>query len=158
MRNFVLLVLAVFVFSCREETKAVDPRLLYGQWRNVTMKLHMNTYKGSDSTFNLDVNESNWEKVFNIRPIRTFFWSDGTYNSMHYNLRDSLVYNPSGQWRLVKDSIFMVDTFPVKGPVYKYKLKTDGKMAEFTGVEDLDGDGQADDDYFGTQQHVGRSL
>ena len=150
-------------FSCAENkasdekaaSQDIDPRLLYGQWRNATMKLKMNTYKGSDSVFTLNVNENNWEEVMNIRPIRTFFWADNTYNSMHIDLKDSLFYNPAGRWYLKKDSLFMVDTFPQKGPVYKYKLRTDGKTAEFTGLEDLDGDGKADDEYFGTQRRFG---
>jgi hypothetical protein len=159
-KSLIVCTLLVALCACGEEekpvakpaNKTIDPRLIYGQWRNVSMKLHMNTYRGSDSAFTLDVNETNWEQVMNIRPIRTYFWSDNTYNSMHLDLNDSLFYNPAGRWYLKFDSIFMVDTFPKKGPVYKYKLKTNGTIAEFTGVEDLDGDGKADDEYFGTQR------
>jgi hypothetical protein len=155
-----VMTLAALIYSCSEhsektEVKEIDPRLIYGQWRNVYMKLHMNTYRNSDSAFTLEVNEDNWAQIMNIKPIRTFFWSDHTYNSMHINLQDSLVYNPSGHWRLLHDSLFMRDTFPEKRPEFRYKVKLHDRVMEFTGIEDLDADGKADDDYYGTQRQVG---
>lgn len=96
--------------------------------------------------------EHNWETAMKAKPIRTFFKADGTYNSEHRNLNDSIVYNPAGKWSIVGDSLFMMDTFPQEGLSYKYKIKIDGNIAEFRGVEDFDSDGNKDDEYYGSQR------
>jgi hypothetical protein len=146
----------LFFAACTEEQSAtsavIRPEQLHGQWRNVYMKLEMRTYKNSDSTKVLEVNEANWEQIMQIRPIRTYFWYDGTYNSLHYDLRDSLIYNPAGRWNLKADTLVMVDTFPDRGLQYRYRVAVSGDMAEFWGIEDLDGDGKADDHYYATQR------
>lgn len=126
---------------------------LIGEWRNVSLRIEMNGATGSpDSLKVFEVQESEWESRMNIRPIRTFFKAGGTYNSLHLNLRDSVVYNPAGRWELRGDSLVMTDTFPQRGLKYTYHLKINGNIAEFRGIEDSDGDGQKDDLYFGTQR------
>lgn len=112
----------------------------------------MHTFKNSDSTKVLEVMEQNWETVMKAKPIRTFFNADGTYNSEHHNLNDSIVYNPAGKWNVVGDSLFMRDTFPQKGLAYKYRITLDSDIAEFRGVEDFDQDGNKDDEYYGSQR------
>ncbi len=157
MKVNLFIVVCFFMMSCGSDSEKktvvhVFPEQLHGQWRNVYMKLEMRTYKNTDSTKIMEVTEDSWEKVMGIRPIRTYFWFDGKYNSEHYNLNDSLVYNPAGKWVLKNDSLIMSDTFPKAGLQYRYKLAINGNMAEFWGMEDLDGDGKADDLYYGTQR------
>src|SRR5690349_324459 len=101
--KYLFTVVCFLMLSCgshdeKESTPHVRPEQLHGQWRNVSMKLEMKTYKNSDSTKTMLVTEETWEKIMGIRPIRTFFWFDGKYNSEHYNLNDSLFYNPAGKW------------------------------------------------------------
>jgi hypothetical protein len=158
MKNYFLILTGAILCCCtdRQENEAASPAVrpeqLHGQWRNVYMKLEMRTYKNADSTRMLEVNENNWEQVMKIKPIRTFFWYDGTYNSEHRDLRDSIFYNPAGKWTLRADTLEMTDTFPKAGLRYKYRITVNGNMAEFSGVEDLDGDGKKDDLYYGTQR------
>ncbi len=123
-----------------------------GEWRNVDLKIEMKSYKNSDSSKTLEVKESNWELMMNIRPIRTFFKANRRYNSEHINLNDSVIYNPAGRWIIIGDTLHMWDTFPKEGLTYKYKLNFKQNLVEFYSVEDCDGDGKADDLYYGTQR------
>lgn len=125
---------------------------LLGEWRNVYLRLTMNSYKDSDSSRVFEVNEANWEAKMNIQPIRTFFRKDGTYNSEHRNLADSMVYNPAGRWVVYGDTIVMTDTFPSIGQAYRYKVILKDSLVEFYGMEDSDRDGKNDDNYFGIQR------
>jgi hypothetical protein len=155
MKYVLIFILTFILLSCETATtarKPVSPEQLYGQWRNEYMKLEMPTYRNGDSLKVLEVNLRNWERVMHIQPIRTYFWYNGTYNSAHYDLNDSLIYNPAGNWLLRNDTLIMTDTFPKRGLQYRYKVSMNGVIAEFSGVEDLDGDGKADDHYYGTQR------
>ncbi|MDZ4844868.1 MAG: hypothetical protein SH857_04885 [Chitinophagales bacterium] len=126
--------------------------MIVGEWRNSYSKIILHTFKNSDSTKVLEVRESEWETVMQSKPIRTFFKADGTYNSEHRNLEDSIVYNPAGKWRIAGDSLFITDTFPKNGISYTYKISIDNDIAEFKGGEDFDQDGFKDDEYYGSQR------
>jgi hypothetical protein len=166
MPRFLLLFFAsLFIFSCNntpshqqpfdplaDEILPPKPGQLLGEWRNLYTKVTMHTFKNTDSTRVLEVDEANWERMMSSKPIRTFFKADGTYNSEHRNLNDSMVYNPAGRWSLTGDSLFMTDTFPQRGVSYRYKILLKDNIVEFWGVEDFDQDGTKDDNYYGTQQ------
>jgi hypothetical protein len=147
-------IIVLFLLSCsdQEHHKKVFPEQLTGQWRNVYLRIELNSYKNSDSNHVLEVTEKNWERQMGIRPVRTYYWSDGTYNSEHLNLDDSVFYNPAGHWKLVGDSLYMNDTFPSRDARYAYRVVLNGDIAEFTGMEDCDNDGKKDDLYYGTQR------
>lgn len=155
------LITSAFLFSCsvKENNKKIYNPLV-GEWRNVSMKVEMPTVNNTDSTSVVEVTEANWEQLMKIRTIQTFFKADGTYNSVHTNLNDSILYNPAGKWLISGDSIIMTDTFPQAGLTYKYRFtvreqNTTGKkewLAEFWGIEDFDQDGKKDDSYYGVQR------
>lgn len=159
--RIILLVISLFFISCavKENSENLSDQLT-GEWRNISMKVEMQTINNTDSASTLEVTEANWEQVLKIRTIQTFFKADGTYNSVHTNLNDSVIYNPAGKWSVTGDSIIMTDTFPQAGISYKYRLSireqnTNGKqelLAEFWGVEDFDQDGKKDDSYYGVQR------
>lgn len=148
-----LLTLFCLFFSCSsKENKKSPSEQLVGEWRNVYMKVEMQTVNNTDSNDILEVSEENWEKMMQIRTIQTFYNADGTYNSKHTNLKDSVIYNPAGKWQIQGDSIIMSDTFPKTGLIYKYKIAIKDNNVEFWGVEDFDQDGNKDDKYYGTQK------
>jgi hypothetical protein len=157
MKRKVLPGLLVFlIFSCdqlsmRKENRELSKKLV-GEWRNVSIKIKMNSYKNADASKDFEVNEKNWEDKMHIKPIRTFYRENSTYNSEHRNLNDSIIYNPAGKWIILDDTLEMIDTFPQRGKVYKYKLFIRDNIAEFTSIEDCDNDGWSDDNYFGVQR------
>lgn len=157
MKYLFVIIPLVGLFACANLSKNnVAAGQLTGVWFNTYMKVDMYSYRGSDSLKSMEVTEKNWEEKLQIRPIETHFNENGTYNSIHRNLKDSIVYNPAGYWSVKGDSLFMRDTFPQVGPRYHYKfaISSEGKttQAEFWGVEDFDQDGSTDDTYYGKQR------
>lgn len=154
--QLLFLFIALILFSCRSNrvssSGASLSQQLTGEWRNTYVKLTMNSFKNSDTSRVVEADENNWEHVLKSRTVRTFFRADGTYNSEHRDLKDSLFYNPAGHWHIVGDSLFMKDSFPQKGISYQYHLSIKDKMATFRGLGDYDLDGRSDDEYFGVQR------
>lgn len=156
IKDTFLIVFFLSVTSCEqqkdaEQNKELSDRVV-GEWHNLSLKIRMNTLNNTDSTRVFEVDERNWEQKMGIRPIRTIYRPDGSYNSEHRNLKDSIIYNPAGRWIILGDTIIMTDTFPERGPAYKYHVRIKGDIAEFTGIEDCDRDGKNDDHYFGVQR------
>jgi len=125
---------------------------LIGEWRNESLKIKINSFNNTDSTITSESkNATEWEKNLHIKPIRTFFKSDGTYYSEYRTLGDSLFRKPSGTWIIKGDSIIMNELQPEKG-VFKLHVSINNDIATFQGLIDFDGDGKMDDEYFGTQK------
>jgi|GEM_PF-650455 len=150
-----LIVLSFALFACDLHSphgKNSNKSSLVGEWKNTYMKVTMESFRNSDSTKIIEVDESNWEEKLKAKTVRTFFREDGTYNSEHRDLNDSIFYNPAGKWRIEGDSLYMTDTFPEKGISYTYWLQVNDSIAEFRGLEDFDQDGNIDDQYIGRQR------
>lgn len=145
-------VLSVF-FSCGETpgtTNETSTQQLIGEWNNLSIKVDINSNNNSDSNEVFEVNLAEWEEKLKIKPIRTFFRKDSSWNSAHYNLKDSLVYNPSGKWWVENDKLVMVQQFPsVDTTTYSFLLEKD--TVSFECIIDWDMDGKKDDKYFGKQ-------
>ena len=126
-----------------------------GKWNNLYLNVKVDSKKNTAEQEELIVTREEWESKLKIKPIRTFFREDSTWNSAHYNLNDSLVYNPSGKWWVQGDSIVMLQTFPSPDTtLYFLTLKSD--TASFESLLDWDGDGKKDDRYLGRQLKVNR--
>jgi hypothetical protein len=126
---------------------------LVGEWRNVYVKIKVNSLKtGKINTIEAD--SSNWETRLGIKPIRTHFKNDGTYYSEYRNLKDSIVRMPAGTWFIKGDSLTMLQLKPDKSTL-KVKVSIINNHATFSGMIDFDGDGMANDDYYGVQKKYG---
>ena len=153
MRIFVFLGPLLLLLGCEEarvENKDLSKKLV-GEWRNIELQIRMNTFNNTDSVQYFEANEGNWEEKMKIKPIRTFFYANGTYHSEHRNLKDSIIFDPGGKWVIYGDSLIMTDTFPELGLRYSYKLEIRNSLARFWGREDCDRDGYADDEYYSAQ-------
>jgi hypothetical protein len=168
MRILLFIAASIFFYSCasgqkesREEnveTEIGDKEFtdyigemeqnLIGKWTNVAMRVRVNTYNKSDTSFIVDINEDNWDLKMTVKPIVTMIYDNGTYESEFRNSFDSLIYKPQGTWMIDGDSLIMKD----HQAVYRYKIFIDGDMAEFKSLLDWDSDGQVDDEYFGVQR------
>ncbi len=126
---------------------------LVGLWKNITIRVEMKTYKGSDSSAAFIANERNWNKTMNIKPIRTHIKEDGSYISRYYSPDDSLVMERRGNWKVHGDTLVMQETHPADNRyVAWFNLK--GDTVRFRRVMDWDKDGEADDQYTGVQVRV----
>lgn len=141
--------LALTCVCCEPAENKEMEKLMLGEWHSLDLKINMNSFRNMDTVNIFEVKESEWERKMNIRPIRTVYYENGTYVSEHLNLRDSVIFRPAGKWNITGTTIIIQDTFPELGPQYSYTLSFKNNIAEFTGVEDCDNDGNADDDYFG---------
>lgn len=146
----------LFFLSCndnkdtQEEKPLSASEQLTGEWNNIFLKVDIHSKNNSDSAEVLEVDRLQWEERLKIKPIRTFFRKDSTWNSAHYNLNDSLVYNPAGKWWLEGDRLVMLQQFPTPDTT-NYTLSIKGDTATFECILDWDMDGKKDDKYFGKQ-------
>lgn len=169
LKYFTLILISSFFYSCvsgqkdgsadsiPEEILALEEPFNYvshleqeivGEWTNVSMKIWVNTYNNSDTSFIVDISEDNWEMKMNVKPIVTIIYDDGTYISEFRNSFDSLIYKPEGTWLIDGDTLIMQD----HQATYKYQIFLDGDRAEFNSLVDWDNDGKSDDDYKGVQR------
>lgn len=126
---------------------------LIGEWNNIYLRVETNSKNNTDSNDVLEADRAHWEEKLKIKPIRSFFREDSTWNSAHYNLKDSLVYDPSGKWWIKGDKLIMQQYIPSPDTtIYNYKLEND--TATFECMVDWDMDGKKDDKYFGKQVKV----
>jgi hypothetical protein len=122
---------------------------MIGEWRNVYVKITI--HHANKPAMTMEADSSNWEAKLGIQPIRTHFKEDGTYYSDYLNAKDSVVRHPTGIWIIKGDSITMTQLSPDKG-VYTFRLKIENNHALFSGLIDFDGEGIANDEYWGIQK------
>ncbi len=77
-------------------SKPLDKRF-FGEWRNESMRVECATYRGSDSTFVIDVPAGQWEAKMKMQPIRTTYKADGSYVSEYRTLSDSISLRRIGE-------------------------------------------------------------
>jgi hypothetical protein len=131
----------------------IESNELIGEWNNLSIRINIQSKNNLDSSEVFEVTRPEWEERLRIKPIRTFFRSDSTWNSAHYNLKDSLVYNPSGKWWIKENKLVMLQDFPSPDTTsYTFLLKKD--TALFESLLDWDMDGRKDDFYSGRQIKV----
>jgi hypothetical protein len=156
MKRIFIFLIAFSFFSCGEndnagvQTTALDKQLT-GEWNNLSIHVEIQSKNNTDSNEIFAVDRPQWEERLKIKPIRTFFRADSTWNSAHYNLNDSLVYNPSGRWWLEGNRLVMMQQLPSPDTT-SYSLVIQNDTASFECVLDWDMDGKKDDRYSGKQQ------
>ena len=149
----ILFIAALGIALCGFTLQNNLSRQLIGEWRNVYVKIKANSIKTGKLNI-MEADSSNWEARLGIKPIRTHFKSDGTYYSEYRNLKDSIVRMPSGTWFIKGDSLTMAQLKPGKSTL-KVKVSIVVNHATFNGLIDFDGDGVANDDYYGIQKKFG---
>ncbi len=162
MKHFIWvisLLLVLFALSCQsKKTEKDDERtsvsgsedLLTGDWINTYVKIEINSVNNTQQDSVLEAHPDNWESVLKMKPIRTTFRSDGSYQAEYRDVLDSLVYSPEGEWKIKGDSLIM----ETPSGVFKYEYDIQEDMVEFKGKIDWDKDGQIDDLYFGKQKRI----
>jgi hypothetical protein len=153
-RRFII-VAALFIMGCNDNTKTKEQEQskaseLIGEWSNTYLRIDIASKRNGDVDEVLEVDRAHWEEKLKIKPIRTFFRADSTWNSAYYNLNDSLLNNSTGKWWIESDTLVFAQEFP-NYDTTKYAFTIKGDTASFQAMLDWDGDGQKDDKYLGTQ-------
>lgn len=125
---------------------------LIGAWSNYNLTLNLSSVNNSDldSLLKID-NPAEWEQVLKIRPILTVFNADGTYYSEYRDLKDSIVYRPTGIWKTREDSLYLNQKYPTDY-MSAYFFDLQETRVEFRALLDWDQDGRMDDHYQGIQR------
>ncbi len=158
MNKFLFVIAALVFTSCADtgskgKNENNTAEQLVGEWNNLSIKIDINSKNNTDSNEVFAVDRPQWEEILKIKPIRAYFRADSSYNFAHYNLKDSLVYNPSGKWWIEGDKLITLQTFPSPDTTaYLLSIKKD--TASFEAIIDWDMDGKKDDKYFGRQIKV----
>lgn len=149
MKNFTWLVFVILLSACQQQQKDKSSQLI-GKWKNLSIDVKMNSYKGLAEDSLLQVKPDQWEKILKIKPIITVFNPDGSFTSDYVNPNDSLVFQSTGKWIISGDSLTMIE-YEVPN---SYLLEFEGDKAKFSAVLDWDEDGVKDDEYNGVQQKI----
>ena len=133
-------------------TTSLKPEQLHGEWRNVSMTIttnHSSTHSKVE-----EYKEENWEKDLKIKPIHTFYNSDGTYLSKYRDLSNVVFNTTHGNWSIKQDSVILDQIKPQKrSAAYHVKFQNEN-TAIFSAVLDWTNNGKKDDLYVGKQQRV----
>jgi hypothetical protein len=142
--------------ACKEDKKSNSDKQnasLAGVWDNLYVRIETKTRNNTDSSEVFEVSGAEWQTKAKVKVIRTSLNADSTWNSAHYNLSDSIAYNPSGKWWVVGDSLVFHQLLPTQ-ETNTYKFTLNGDTVIFESSLDWDQDGKKDDHYFGRQVRI----
>lgn len=145
-QSLTLLIISTFLYAC---TPAMENQLI-GTWENTTLNVQTNTAQGRDTTVYLSIEDGQWEKTLNIKPIITTYLDDGSFKSAYFGLDGEPVGTEEGTWRIRNDSLVLKSG----GYDNVYKVTFEGNQARFVSYLDWDQDGAPDDLYDGWQKKV----
>jgi len=131
----------------------LKPEQFYGEWRNVSMEI-TTAYNTSSSKIE-SYKEENWEKDLKIKPIRTYYKTDGTYLSEYRDLEGVVFSTTSGKWLVKQDSVYLNQIKPETRVAAYYVEFHDDDTATFTALLDWTSNGKKDDLYIGKQERAG---
>jgi len=162
MRTVILItLLTTLLYTCTNEqeptasnaaTQDITAALL-GTWEAKSLKIEVDTYMGQDSSFVFEVAEENWERVYSVRPFRTFFATDSTFRTIRRSYTGQVIGEDRGLWRAFGDTLILLQS----DYTVQYKVLIDKGQAEWAGVIDWDRDGVEDDVYYASYRYVGRT-
>lgn len=162
-RFLVLFIAALGLFSCQQESnsEASAPatldlaQTLPGTWELINIKVQVNSYENTDSSYVEEIKEEQWEKIFYVKPVRTYYEMDNKYRRAHLNLEDELMSESRGIWNTFNDTLMMIEP----DATYQYIIsKQPNGLLQFRTLLDWDSDGENDDEYVGLQRYISRTT
>lgn len=139
-----------------EEPPALDlTSTLPGTWELVSIKVNVNSYENTDSSFVQEITEEQWEKIFYVKPARTYFELDNKYRRAHIDMGENVMSEARGMWNVFNDTLMMIEP----DATYQYIVRQQPNgLLQFSAVLDWDSDGQEDDEYLGIQRYISRTT
>jgi len=151
----------VLLAACQQNT---DPKAstapeeslyqkLTGTWETTYLKVDVRSAENKpDSSYLLEVEEGEWERLYRVKPNRTYFSPDSTFRTVHRGIPGNLMSEDRGLWNTFGDTLMIIQ--PTKTSQFKVAFR-DGK-AHFVGLTDFDNDGKADDSYYAIRRFIGK--
>ncbi len=151
---YLLLLLIVGVLLACQTKQASQKDSLIGTWQNTLLKVELKSYQGvagKDSSF--VITQQNWEDMLKMKPIKTNYSADSTWQSTYFDLSGKATSVTSGKWWQSGDTLWAHTQIP-KDELNFYLCQVKDNKATFKTTIDWDGDGVADDLYYGEQELV----
>lgn len=162
MKNiWILGALLLLLSSCQSETKSrasTEPEAsLYdrmtGTWETTYLKVDVRSAENQpDSSYLFEVQEGEWERIYRVKPYRTYFSPDSTFRTVHRGIPGDIMSEDRGLWNTFGDTLMLIQ--PTQTAQFKVAFR-DGK-AHFVGLVDFDNDGEADDSYYAIRRFIGK--
>lgn len=142
--------------NASEETPKLDlAKTLPGTWELVSIKVKVNSYENTDSSFVQEITEEQWEKIFYVKPARTYFELDNKYRRAHLDMGENVMSEARGMWNVFNDTLMMIEP----DATYQYIVdQQPNGLLQFSAILDWDSDGQEDDEYLGVQRYISRTT
>lgn len=164
IKQIAFLLLAVFILSsCQTEPKDQEAeaetldlaQTLPGTWEMVSLRVKVNSFENTDSSYVLEIKEEEWDKVYFVKPVKTYYELDNKYRRAYFNVNGEVVSEDRGMWNAFSDTLMMIEP----NVTYQYKIdQQPSGLLQFSTVLDWDNDGQEDDEYLGVQRYVSRTT
>jgi hypothetical protein len=137
--------------SAAEQVSIQDQML--GTWEVKLLRVEVDSYENTDSNFVFEVSEEYWERLYRVRPYRTYFAADSTFRTVRRNLNDQIVGEDRGLWRTFGDTLMLLQP----NATLQYKVRLEKGQAYWAGLVDWDADGKEDDTYYAEHRFVGKT-
>ncbi len=158
-----LLLTVLILSSCQSEPQSQDAEVdtldlaktLPGTWEMVSIRVQVNSFENTDSSYVQEIKEEEWEKVFFVKPVKTYFNLDNKYRRAYFNMNGEVVSEDRGMWNVFNDTLMMIEP----NVTYQYIISQQPSgLLQFSSLLDWDSDGQEDDKYLGVQRYVSRTT
>lgn len=156
-----LLLIGLLAYSCQSEPKNQEAaaetldlaKTLPGTWEMVSLQVQVNSFENTDSSYVLDIKEEEWERVFFVKPVKTYFELDNKYRRAYFNMNGDVVSEDRGMWNAFNDTLMMIEP----NVTYQYIISEQPSgLLQFSALVDWDSDGEEDDEYLGVQRYISR--
>ena len=151
--NLLFCVGLIFIFGCGDGNKSENDIT-----NNITGKWDLNSFevtvKVSENEMKLEGNKTNMRDIGGYNANTTIFLPTGQYEETYWLDNDSIMFQPSGNWKDNGDSVLILQNDPSEA-VQAFLVKFKGDTMTFSGMVDWDQDGESDDEYHGTYIKLG---
>ncbi|NRB53882.1 MAG: hypothetical protein HRU41_39905 [Saprospiraceae bacterium] len=158
-----LLLSVILLSSCQTEPKGQEAeaetldlaKTLPGTWEMVSLRVQVNSFENKDSSYVLNIQEEEWDKVYFVQPVKTYYELDNKYRRTYFNVNGEVVSEDRGMWNTFNDTLMMIEP----NVTYQYIISQQPSgLLQFSAILDWDSDGQEDDEYLGVQRYVSRTT
>jgi len=158
MQSKWILGLLLLLVACQAEqsadatTEKVEwSKRLPGTWEVKYIRVEVESFEDTDSSYVFEIDENNWQKMYSIKPYRTYYSPDSTFRRLYRGLNEQPVSENRGLWNIFGDTLMMIQP----NETLQYKIALEQGDLHMTGLVDWDKDGSEDDVYYSVQRYVG---
>jgi len=160
-RSILLILIFALTLGCQTETAeekaaANTPSLyerLMGTWETTYIKVDIRSAENTpDSSYLFEIEEGQFERIFRVKPYRTYFAPDSTFRTIHRGIPGDIISEDKGLWNTFGDTLLLLQP----DATLQFKVSIRDGMGHFTGLVDFDGDGAQDDAYYTIRRYVGK--